>query len=223
MNLARTLFLALPFILPSLLLAGNPSRQWTNTEGVVIEAELAGFDGSVATLIKGGKEFRLPAAKLSEEDRKWLTEWKDKRTKLTASLIGSRQGAPISHRYGTSTDDYFSGPFGKRDSKFYDTNDSNSDDGKKVQYMKCDESEAWKDQTMVVYCPSSYQDGTSSMGVYINISAGDNPIALKEGYDKVMDKRRMIYASPTGTSNSQSDVRRMALVLDTLERVASRP
>ena len=45
---------------------------------------------------------------------------------------------------------------------------------------------------------------------------GDGPIGLREGYEQVMDKLKLVYASPSGTSNAKSDVRRMALALDTL-------
>ena len=216
MKIVSVRILILLFVFPSALLAQNSSRKWTNSNGIVIDAELASYDGSVATLIKNGKEFPVKVETLSEEDRQWLTNWQKEKTKKFESLIGLLENIPISHRYGKTTDDYFAGPFGAKHRKFYDTKVSICDDGKKGLFMKCDESVAWKDQNMLVYCPPSYKGESTPMGIYINISAGDTPIALKQGYDKVMDQRKLIYASPYGTSNNQSDVRRMALVLDTL-------
>ena len=67
------LTLLLPFFILTTLHAESASRKWTNASGVVIDAELVSYDGAIALLNKDGKEFRVPANTLSEEDRKWLT------------------------------------------------------------------------------------------------------------------------------------------------------
>jgi len=196
--------------------SGPVTRKWTNDTGRVIEAELSAYDGTNVTLVMKGKEFTIPVAKLSQEDRDWLVKWKEEKQASIAGLIGLRKNVPITHRYGQTTADYFKGPFGKSLRNFYDTKVSICDDGAKGLFMKCDESVAWKDETMLAYCPAAYQGEATPMGVYINISPGDGPIGLREGYGEVMDKLKMIYASPSGTSNAKPDVRRMALALDTL-------
>jgi len=222
-HLALVMIAFVSTALPMPACAESVSRKWMNDAGKVIEAELGSYDGTDVTLLMKGKEFKIPVEKLSKEDRGWLAEWQEGQKKLkqqqagrVAELLGVRKNAPISHRYGQATDDYFKGPFGKSLRNFYDTKISICDDGKKGLFMKCDESVAWKDQTILTYCPIEYKGDSTPMGVYINISPGDGPIGLVNGYDKVMVNRKMIYASPSGTSNSRSDVRRMALALDTL-------
>jgi hypothetical protein len=219
-------FLLTLAVLSGPLSAADPdpvTRKWTNDSGRVIEAELGAYDGTNVTLIMKGKEFKVPVDKLSQEDRDWLARWQveqhERSAKLaeqSAKLAGVRKNAPISRRYGQATDDYFKGPFGKALRDFYDTKVSICDDGGKGLFMKCDESVAWKDETMLVYCPAAYQGESTPMGVYINLSPGDGPIGLRDGYEQVMDKLKLVYASPSGTSNARSDVRRMALALDTL-------
>lgn len=191
-------------------------RKWTNDTGKVIEAELVSHDESSVTLRMKGKEFRIPLDKLSQDDRDWLANREEEMKGRIAGLLGVRKNAPITHRYGQTADDYFKGPFGKALRNFYDTKVSICDDGGKGLFMKCEESVAWKDETMLAYCPASYQGESTPMGVYINISPGDGPIGLREGYEQVMDKLKLVYASPSGTSNAKSDVRRMALAMDTL-------
>ncbi len=218
--LSRSRFLALALLAGSLTCAfaqnDTVTRKWTNDAGTVIDAELGAYDGTTVTLLMNGKEFNVPVEKLSAADRDWLANWKKENEERMASLVGLRQDAPITGRYGKTTDDYFQFPKGKDVRKFYDTVTSICDDTKKGLFMNCEESVAWERQTMLVYCPPNYRGEETPMGVYINISAGAKPIRLVDGYDKVMERRKMIYVSPSGTSNSQSDVRRMVLALDSL-------
>ncbi len=202
----------------SLAEAAPETRIWTNTSGKKIEGQLIAYDGTTVTLLVKGKKYTLPVKKLSQEDQEWLINRKKEKDLSVSSQIGLRKNVPISTRYGASTDAYFAGAGrqGKKLRKFYDTRVSICDDTGKGLFMKCDESIAWKDQTMLVYCPKTYKGDSTPIGVYINISPTDGAISMKPGYEQVMDKRNLIYASPTGTSNKRSDVRRMALVLDTL-------
>ena len=216
-------------MLAALLLSAHAesiTRRWTNDDGKSIQAALGTYDGTTVTLLMNGKEFKTPASKLSQEDRDWLAKWQEEQAKLKqeqagrlAKLLGVRANVPISHRYGQTTEDYFKGPLGKALRKFYDTKMSICDVANKGLFMKCDESVAWKGETMVAYCPASYLGESTPMGVYINISPGAAPIGLRDGYQQVMDHRKMIYASPSGTANDRSDVRRMALALDALATV----
>lgn len=72
--------------------------------------------------------------------------------------------------------------------------------------------------TMFCYCPADY-DGVTPIGVYIHISAGDGGVRPNSGYQQMMDKHRLVYASPNGAGNAQSDMRRCALALDTLAQL----
>jgi hypothetical protein len=85
------------------------TRKWTNDNGKVIEAELGSYDGTNVTLVMKGKEFRIPIAKLSQEDRDWLAKWQEECKSRIAGLLGLRKNVTISHRYGQTTGDYFKG------------------------------------------------------------------------------------------------------------------
>lgn len=208
------------FHLISAGLAPAESRTWTNNEGTEIVAELVDFDGTTATLLMNGKNFPLPIEKLSEDDQAWLIDWKENRDKKNEERLkqisGLRKSAPIDFRYASDTDGYFQGPFGKELRDYYDNTRSIVDEPKRGNFMDCEESVAWKDQTALIYCPPSYTGDQTPHGVYINISAADRPINMAKGFNKVAEDLSLIYASPTGTSNKRSDVRRIALVLDTL-------
>ena len=133
-----------------------------------------------------------------------------------AALKGIRTKVPIAFRYAPSADGYAKGPFGKALMKFYDQKVSIVDDVKKGLFQKFAEAVEWKsDETMTVYCPQNW-DGKAKLGIYLNISAGNGPIAVKKDYTEVLDSLNMLYASPSGTSNAQADMRRAALTLDTL-------
>ncbi len=196
------------------------ARQWTSSDGKTIDAELVRFDGSTVTLLANGKEYALPLSRLSVEDQAWLQEQAAKEEEEKAArlkeIVGLRTEAPIEHRYAASTEGYFEGPFGDRLREFYDTTASIVDVPDKGVFMDCAESVAWKGETMTVFCPPSYERDGSPHGVYINIAAGKSPIKVMDGCEEAMERLKMIYASPSGTSNADSDVRRMALALDTL-------
>jgi len=219
-KLLSPLYLVLSIHLLTAGIAPAESRQWTSSEGNKIDAELVDFDGTTVTLLMKGRNYRIPIGKLSEGDQTWLEDWKENREKREAESLelisGLRKNAPIEFRYATDTDGYFKGPFGKKLRKYYDDVRSIVDDPKRGKFMDCEESVAWKDQTALIFCPPSYTGDQTPHGIYINISAGDRPIGMPKGLGKVMEDLSMIYASPSGTSNARSDVRRIALVLDTL-------
>ncbi|WP_411825607.1 hypothetical protein [Luteolibacter sp. AS25] len=213
------------FLIPVLLLltqvqwAGAETRQWTSDTGQVINAELKSHDGESVTLFMNGKDYVLPLDKLSQEDRDWLEKREVQMEKRLAGLLGMRKNAAISHRYGETTEEYFQGPFGKKMREFYDTERSICDVPASGLFMKCDEAVAWKDATMLVYCPTTYKGESTPMGVYISIAPGPASLKMKAGYEEVLGNLNMIYASPSGASNKNADVRRMALALDTLATI----
>jgi hypothetical protein len=49
-------------------------RTWTNTEGKKIEAEILRVTAKEAVLKVGATEHKVPLAKLSEEDKKWIAD-----------------------------------------------------------------------------------------------------------------------------------------------------
>ncbi len=51
-------------------------RSWTNSSGKTIVATLIEIAGDKAVLQMGGKNFEVPVASLSTEDRKFIDEWK---------------------------------------------------------------------------------------------------------------------------------------------------
>ena len=60
------------------------AREWTNSEGKVIEAEFLSLEEDIIVLSMKGKEFRVPANKLSEADRAYAQEETERRAKKAA-------------------------------------------------------------------------------------------------------------------------------------------
>ena len=59
-----------------LALHGSASaRKWTDTLGRTIEADIVRVDADAVTVLTGGREVRIPRAKLSEADQKFCDEW----------------------------------------------------------------------------------------------------------------------------------------------------
>jgi hypothetical protein len=69
-------------ILPALLfgwsdvLVQAAERSWTNSSGKTIVATLVEIAGDKAVLQMAGKNFEVPVASLSSDDRKFIDEWK---------------------------------------------------------------------------------------------------------------------------------------------------
>ena len=73
MSKSRILALLLP-----LALSPSPSaRTWTDNDGRSIEAEIVAANELQVTVNKGGKEFKLPLARLSDKDREFVKQWLD--------------------------------------------------------------------------------------------------------------------------------------------------
>jgi len=60
----------------SSVLLQSADRSWTNSSGKTIVATLVEIAGDKAVLQMGGKNFEVPVASLSPEDRKFIDEWK---------------------------------------------------------------------------------------------------------------------------------------------------
>lgn len=83
------------FLISLLALHGNVSaRKWTDTLGRTIEADIVRVDAEAVTVLTGGREVRIPLAKLSEEDQKFCEEWLERSGKAEAEEAGDEPEPP---------------------------------------------------------------------------------------------------------------------------------
>ncbi|MCW1884164.1 SHD1 domain-containing protein [Luteolibacter flavescens] len=68
---------ALLSLITGLSLATAHARTWTDTTGRKIEADIVRVEGEQVVLQFKGKEVKLALSKLSEDDRKFVVEWKE--------------------------------------------------------------------------------------------------------------------------------------------------
>ena len=66
---------AVMFLLLAVAVAEEAPRKFTNSDGVVIEAQMLAVKGEAAVLMWKGKEVEVPLAKLSAVDQKWVVDW----------------------------------------------------------------------------------------------------------------------------------------------------
>jgi len=72
---------------------GNVSaRKWTDTLGRTIEAEIVRADADSVTVLTGGREVKIPRAKLSEEDQRFCDEWLENGGKAEEEGAGPEKG-----------------------------------------------------------------------------------------------------------------------------------
>ena len=69
--------------------AGEATRRFTNTDGMVIEATIQSIKGEVAVLLWKGMEVEVALAKLSETDREWLKQWQAAGEKMENAATSS--------------------------------------------------------------------------------------------------------------------------------------
>lgn len=76
--------------------AGEGIRNWTNTEGKTIAAELVGLEGGTATLrMENGRTYEVELSTLSDADRDFAAQWqKEKETAASADEMGLKIGVP---------------------------------------------------------------------------------------------------------------------------------
>lgn len=90
---------AFVLLLLSCAFADEAPRKFTNTDGVVIEAQILSVKGEAVVLMWKGKEVEVPLAKLSEVDRKWVAEWQA--AKMKADGAGDTKPADTPTEPGT--------------------------------------------------------------------------------------------------------------------------
>ena len=80
-------------------------REFTNTEGVAIQAELLEFADGVVKIRSRGRVFEVPLEKLSQEDQEWLKKW---------DLIRSGNAESLHYTELVFEDDFSGSEFGER-------------------------------------------------------------------------------------------------------------
>lgn len=207
-------------------------RTWTDNEGRTAQAEFVGLDGDTLMLRKGSSTMRVPLSAFSEGDQQYVREQVEKskedeqrkareNAEKTTSLKGLRYNVAIKERRWANWKDYYEKSLcGKKMMKFFEKERSIVDVEERGVFVSVQEAvrPSGYAPSMTTYCPDDY-DGTKPYGVYIHISPGGGAINPDAGYQKMMKKYRLIYASPNGTSNGESDMRRLAITLDALSQL----
>ncbi len=221
-------------ILASILLSVGISvraeeRTWTSSGGATLKAELVEVKGSTVVLRSGSKQITAEIKKLSPADREYLqqvqqakeAEQAKQAMEKLSGLLGLRQEVPITERRWSKWQDYyFKSHFGKAMLDFFNTERSITDVVKRGLFVSAEQAVRPPDYapSMTVYCPPTY-DGKTKLGVYIHIQPTDSAMNPSEGYKRIMDEHRLVFASPNAAGNDQADMRRMALALDTLAQL----
>ncbi len=149
------------------------------------------------------------------------TSLEQERFEKVQELLGLNRQVMISERRWNDWEDYYLESLcGREMMKFFDSERSIVDVPKKGLFVSVEHAVRPPDYApiMITYCPSDY-DGKEQLGVYIHISPGNRGTVPSRGYQEMMDKHRLIYASPNGTGNDQADMRRCALALDSLAQL----
>ncbi|VGO17231.1 hypothetical protein PDESU_05827 [Pontiella desulfatans] len=215
----------------ALIVQASP-RTWTSLDGKTAEAEFQALEGGTLVLDRNGKAIRVPLETFCEEDQafvhKHLEDLKAAQAKLAQekrdrmkALLGLRSGAPITERRWADWKDYYSeSSCGKKVLDFFKNEASIVDVRDQGVFVSPEHAVRPPDYrpTMFAYCPEEYT-GEEKLGVYIHISPGNKGVSPKPGYQAMMDKHRLVYASPNGAGNKESDMRRCALALDTLAQL----
>ena len=205
---------------------------WTSREGKTAVAEFQALEGGTLVLKKGSKTIRVPldgftdgdqtyARKCAEELKAKVRRLEEERLERIGSLKGLRRSVPVTARRWEDWKDYYTESTCGRDMlDFFKNERSIVDVRNKGVFISVEDAvrPPGYAPTMAVYCPSDY-DGKEKMGIYIHVSPGNNATVPNQGYRELMDKYRLVCASPNGSGNDQSDMRRCALALDTLAQL----
>jgi len=208
------------------------TRTWTSLAGKTAEAEFQTLEGNTLVLLKGTKVVRVPFNAFSEGDQQYvherLAEQKAERERLEQerkarfeSLLGFRSGVPVIERRWPGWESYYEeSSCGNNVLRFFKNEASIVDVRDRGVFVSPEHAVRPPDYnpTMFCYCPKNY-DGEEKLGIYIHISAGNNGVKPNAGYQAMMDKHRLVYASPNGAGNKESDMRRCALALDALAQL----
>lgn len=192
------------------------ARQWTNDQGKTIEADYVSSDGRSVVLNFKGKEVTYDLARLSEGDQQFVREQLEKPPSPELAQTGWLHDFPISTPAYPDTKGYLKSRNAKAVYKAFDTGNFPDTWGEGNKKDATSEF-AYENGSALVYVPPSY-DGTAPFGVYLHISPGDGGENLAD-YAPVMDRLKLIYISPKGTSNHQPMLRRVKLAVDALASV----
>jgi predicted esterase len=207
-------------------------RTWTSLDGKTAEAEFQALEGGTLVLVRNAKTIRVPLETFSEADqsfvREHLKEMEAERERAAQAqrerireLLGVRNNVSINERRWADWQDYYTESLcGRKMLDFFKNERSIVDVAEKGVFVSVEEAvrPPGYAPTMDSYCPEDY-GGNEKLGVYIHISPGDRAAAPKPGYQEMMRKHRLIYASPHGAGNKEADMRRCALALDALAQL----
>jgi hypothetical protein len=196
---------------------GGELREWRNREGTSIRAEYVSSHNDGVTIRMNGREFVYPLADLSDADQEYVRE----QQAALARSLGWHQGIPIDVPAYPDLEGYLNHPNAKRVYEAFDEGTSVTlhwDEPANQARERFDYERA--SARMHVYVPGNY-DGRVPFGIYLHISPG-NQGAVDKRYEPLMEKMKLIYVSPMGTSNGQPMLRRVRLAIDALASVKSR-
>jgi predicted esterase len=207
-------------------------RTWTSLDGKTAEAEFQALEGATLLLVREAKTIRMPLDAFCEADqafvRERMQELEAEHERLAQeqrerfrNLLGVRNHVPVTERRWADWQDYYTESLcGRKMIDFFKNERSIVDVPEKGVFVSPEEAvrPPGYAPTMDTYCPEDY-DGNEKLGVYIHISAGDRAAGSKSGYQEMMRKHRLVYASPHGAGNKESDMRRCALALDVLAQL----
>jgi hypothetical protein len=205
---------------------------WTSLDGKTAVAEFKSLEDGTLVLQKGTKTIRVPMAQFSAEDQAYvhqlLVDAEAEQERLreanlakAQSMLGMNRRVEITERRWADWEDYYTESIcGSKMMKFFKNERSIVDVPAKGVFISVQDAVRPPDYapTMVRYCPSDYT-GNEKLGVYIHISPGNKAVSPNSGYQEMMDKYRLVYASPNGSGNAESDMRRCALALDSLAQL----
>lgn len=90
----------LPLFFASIALAENGSRQWTSSDGKVIEGTIEGLEGGILTLKTERGRFEVPVSRFSEKDQVFAREWVTKEAAMVAKTAETNPEMKIAPTLG---------------------------------------------------------------------------------------------------------------------------
>lgn len=198
------------------------ARVWTNTSGRTIEADYISSDESSVVIKAAGKEYTYQLNQLSEADREFVrsqqTTTSDSTPSPNAPPSGWTSNFPIKPAF-PDTKGYFASRNFKSVYKMFDDGEAPSVWGPVQKGQSEKEFTLEPGVQGVLYVPKGY-DGSTAYGIYCHINSGDQGVRATD-YAEVMERLKMIYVSPAGTSNQRPMLRRIRLALDATATVRS--
>jgi pimeloyl-ACP methyl ester carboxylesterase len=192
------------------LLRGE-AREFTDTEGRTVTAEVVRVINNEVHLRVRSKLYQWPLDKLSEEDQTFLHEWKlqfdAKRSERLATLVGRFPERPLTHRAYATPEAYLAGDVYEGYLK------------RIVPQYRADSLEALRyeisKQTAALLVPSNY-DESAPFGVYVQVTAAKRGRLPLPEVSRVLQEHRLIFICPHGAGNTAPFGYRLGLALDAL-------